>query len=474
MNPNTGAFYFFNYGVIPFLLAFLAAGGLFIFEQLTAVFLTIFILGGFIVGMWAGGKGNNRPFYTFLYPLFYTLGLWAVCMVTSKGFYGADEWSLFALLHLPFAPAYFFSSLYGIGYLFVSIPVLYELTFFIGFMARNRKLNIQAVKKTALTATAILFFAGTGLFITWERAKTVLPSHGFDYEGGNSSTDLTPYNVTNSDNILPKLAEKPRFRIDTRQKMLTLDGAEAAFPVYSAFAQAVYKNAGQNSNFITFTNTIFAYERLIQGEVDIYFGAEPSIAQRKMAEDAGLELVMTPIAKEAFVFFTHEHNPVKNLSTEQIQSIYSGKTTNWKQVGGNSHRILAFQRPENSGSQTWLQKIMDGQTIMTPVKEEVPAGMGGILEETADYRNYKGAIGFSFRFFASTMQSYNQLRFLSVDGIAPVPKNISDESYPFTATLYAITLKENKKPSVAPFLHWMQGEQGQQLVEETGYVKLNQ
>lgn len=162
--------------------------------------------------------------------------------------------------------------------------------------------------------------------------------------------------------------------------MLTLDGAEAAFPVYSAFAQAVYKNANQNSNFITFTNTIFAYERLIRGEADIYFGAEPSTAQRKMAEEAGVELVMTPIAKEAFVFFTHQRNPVQNLSTKQIQSIYGGKTTNWKQVGGDNRRILAFQRPENSGSQTWLQKVMDGQTIMTPVKEEVPAGMGALWQ----------------------------------------------------------------------------------------------
>ncbi|MEM1503440.1 substrate-binding domain-containing protein [Domibacillus sp. 8LH] len=474
MNTNKGVFYFFNYGLVPFFLALLVAGGLLIFEQLIVVCAAVFAIGGFAAGIWAGSKASVRPLDIFLYPLLYTLGLWAACMIISKGFYGADAWSLFALLHLPFGPAYFFSSLYGIGYLFIMIPVLYELTFLIGFLARNRKLNIQAVKKTVLTAAAIVIFAGTGLFITWERAKTVLPFHGFDYEGGNSSTDLTPYNVTNRDNILPKLNEKSLFWIDKRQNMLVLDGAEAAFPVYSAFAQAVYKDANQNSDFITFTNTIHAYERLLRGETDIYFGAEPSKAQLKMAKDAGVELVMTPIGKEAFVFFVNQHNPVQNLSTRQIQSIYSGKTRNWKEAGGNNQHILAFQRPENSGSQTWLQKIMAGKTIMTPVKEEVPEGMGGILEDVADYRNYKGAIGFSFRFFASGMQSYEQLRFLSIDGVAPVPQNIADGSYPFTATLYAITLKENKKPSLAPFLQWMQGEQGQQLVEETGYVRLNQ
>ena len=473
MNQSKAVFYFTNYGAIPLALAFAGAISMLMVEQIIFVILIVFGAGGLAAGLWAG-KRKNSPFDAFLYPLLYTLGLWTLFMFLTEGSYVSGAWFWFCALHLPFAPAYLFPSLYGIGYLFPFIPVLYELAFLVGFLVRQRSLNLQSVGKTAAVGAAVLLCAGTGAYIMWERVQTVLPSHGFDYEGGNSSTDLKPYNVTNPDNVLPKLSEKASFTIDTRQKMLTLDGAEAAFPVYSAFAQAVYKNADQNSNFITFTNTIFAYERLIKGEVDIYFGAEPSNAQRKMAEDAGVELVMTPIAKEAFVFFTHQHNPIKNLSTEQIQSIYSGKTTNWKQVGGKNYRILAFQRPENSGSQTWLQKIMDGQTIMTPVKEEVPAGMGGILEETADYRNYKGAIGFSFRFFASTMQSYNQLRFLSVDGIAPAPENISDESYPFTATLYAITLKENKKPSVAPFLYWMQSEQGQQLVEETGYVKLNQ
>ncbi|MET1031277.1 PstS family phosphate ABC transporter substrate-binding protein [Domibacillus tundrae] len=471
MNTNKGAFYFFNYGLVPFLLAFIAAVGLSVYDQLTIVFSTVFVVGGFASGIWAGRK-TDRPLHAFLYPLFYTLGLWTLFMIISGGFYGADAWFWFTILHIPLAPVYFFSSLYGVGYLFIFIPVLYELAFFIGFLVKKQKLNVQSGRKTALMLMAVLFFAGIGLYITWERIQTVLPSHGFDYEGGNSSTDLTPYNVTNPNNILPKLAEEASFSIDTRQNMLVMDGAEAAFPVYSAFAQAVYKNAAQNSNFITFTNTIFAYERLVHKEVDIYFGAEPSKAQLKMADEAGVELVMTPIGKEAFVFFVNENNPVLDLSVEQIQSIYSGETTNWSEVGGKNKRILAFQRPENSGSQTWLQKIMTGHTIMTPVKEEVPEGMGGILEQVADYRNYKNSIGFSFRFFAAGMRDSEQLRFLSVNGVTPDPENISDELYPFTATLYAITLKENKKPSLTPFLDWMQGNQGQQLIEDIGYVKL--
>lgn len=379
MNQGKADFYFIHYGAFPIALALAGAVGMLLAEQIVFVALTVFGAGGLAAGLWAGKK-RKQPLNALLFPLLYTLGLWALFMLVTEGSYVSGAWVWFCTLHLPFAPAYLFPSLYGIGFLFPAIPVLYELAFLTGFLVRQRSLNLQSARKTAAVGIAVLLCAGTGAYVMWERAQTVLPSHGFDYEGGNSSTDLTPYNVTNPKNILPRLTEKATFTIDTRQRMLTLDGAEAAFPVYSAFAQAVYKNANQNSNFITFTNTIFAYERLIRGEADIYFGAEPSTAQRKMAEEAGVELVMTPIAKEAFVFFTHQRNPVQNLSTKQIQSIYGGKTTNWKQVGGDNRRILAFQRPENSGSQTWLQKVMDGQTIMTLVKEEVPAGMGALWQ----------------------------------------------------------------------------------------------
>lgn len=463
-------FYFFSYAIIPFLLSIIASAGLTLYDQLTVVFSAVMAAGGVAMGIWVGSK-TALPARAFFYPLVITLGLWAVFMLITDGFYGDEAWLWFCLVHFSFFPAYFFSSLYGVGYLFILLPVLYELFFLVGFLIRKPKSITHSIKHTAILAAFILLFSGIGLAVTSERMKTVLPSHGFDYEGGNSSTDLTPYNVTNPDNVLPRLEDKSDFFIETRQNMLTLDGAEAAFPVYSAFAQAVYKNAAQNSNFITFTNTIFAYERLINKEIDIYFGAEPSKAQLEMAEKAGVELVLTPIGKEAFVFFVNENNPVQDLTIDQIRSVYSGDVTNWRELGGKNKPILAFQRPENSGSQTWLQKIMKDRPIMTPVKEEVPAGMGGILEEVASYRNYDQSIGFSFRFFASGMQDYDDLRFLSINGIEPVPETITNDSYPFTATLYAISLKENKKPSLSPFLQWMQDEQGQQLVEGVGYVK---
>ena len=322
--------------------------------------------------------------------------------------------------------------------------------------------------------TVFVLAMGTGATVQWQRSKTVLPSYGFEYGGGYSSTDLFPYDVTNPENLLPKLETTPTYTIKDISEMPILDGAEAAYPVYSAFANSVYENIGnldRAGEIVSFTNTIYSYERLISGEVDIYFGAEPSKEQQEMAKRQGQELVMTPIGKEAFVFFVNPDNKVDGLKVSEIKNIYSGKIKNWSELGGKNERIIAFQRPKNSGSQTLLEKIMSNTPIMEPLKEDVPEGMGGIIEQVADYRNYDNSIGFSFRFFATGMNANPDIKLLAIEGIEPNPENIASGKYPFTASLYAITLKDNPKPQIEPFLEWMKGPQGQEIIGKIGYIK---
>jgi phosphate transport system substrate-binding protein len=117
-----------------------------------------------------------------------------------------------------------------------------------------------------------------------------------------------------------------------------------------------------------------------------------------------------------------------------------------------------------------LEKIMGDTPIMKPLKEDVPEGMGGIMEQVADYRNYDNSIGYSFRFFATGMNPNPDIKLLAINGIEPSPENIATNKYPFIATLYAITLKDNTKSTIKPFLKWMQGPQGQEIVQKVGYI----
>ncbi|MBB4824726.1 phosphate transport system substrate-binding protein [Sporosarcina luteola] len=287
-----------------------------------------------------------------------------------------------------------------------------------------------------------------------------------------ADVDLSEYAPNTSGTKAVKLEQSASFLIE--KDLPKLDGATALYPVYAAFVQAVYpeKYYDPYDSEVMSNRTGQAYENLLDGQVDIIFALGPSEAQRKKAEERGKELILTPIGKEAFVFFVNKENPVKGLTQEQLRDIYSGKLTNWKEVGGNRAKIRAFQRPADSGSQTALEEFMGDVPIMKAPTEEVADLMSGIITYVADYRNYDGAIGFTFRFYSESMIGNSDIRLLAVDGADPTVETVRSGAYPITRELYAITAG-SENPNVKAFIDWILSDEGQELVEKTGYVGMD-
>lgn len=282
-------------------------------------------------------------------------------------------------------------------------------------------------------------------------------------------TDLSVYLPFMEGTKTVSLEEPATFKIE--ENLPKLDGATALYPVYAAFVQAVYpeKEYSLWDSEVVSTTTSDAFDRLLKGDVDMIFIANPSEKQMKSAIDHGLELKLTPIGRESFVFFVHSKNPVEKLTVEQIQGIYSGKITNWKEVGGNDEEIRAFQRPEGSGSQSALKKMMGDVPLMNPPSEDIVSAMGGIITETTNYQNRTNAIGYSFRHFSQNMVDNGKIKNIAVEGIAPTKENIQNETYPLVDQFYAITAG-SENPHIEEFLDWMLSPEGQLLVEKTGYV----
>ncbi len=287
--------------------------------------------------------------------------------------------------------------------------------------------------------------------------------------------DLYDYQPFEEGTNIANLESEASLSID--EELPTLDGATALYPVYAAFVHGVYPDkeydphSFQDSEVVS-TQTDVAYDRLIDGEVDIIFVAGPSMGQEGQAERAGVELELTPIGREAFVFFVNASNPVDELSIEEIQKIYSKEITNWSEVGGEDEEIRAFQRPEDSGSQTALETLMENHSLMQPPTEDVVGGMGGIISETADYRNYSNSIGFSFRYFSTEMVQNGDIKHLEIEGIYPDKESIRNNEYPIASEFYAVTAGTDN-PHVDDFIDWILSDEGQQLVEKSGYVPVN-
>ena len=250
-----------------------------------------------------------------------------------------------------------------------------------------------------------------------------------------------------------------------------IDGAAALFPVYSAFVNAVYPNTTKlHDGIFEYNNTPDGYRLLAEKETDIFIGVYPSDEQKAYAEENQTTFEYTPIGTEAFVFFVHKDNPITNLTTGQIKDIYSGKITNWKDVGGKNEKIAAFQRNEGSGSQSMLKRFMGDTPITDAPTEMVNDLMAGIIEQVADYKSKTNSIGFSFRYYVEGIIKNPDIKMISIDGIAPTSENIRNGSYPILTPIYAVTYKENQNSNVDKLLEWILSDEGQYIINETGYV----
>jgi phosphate transport system substrate-binding protein len=382
-----------------------------------------------------------------------------------------------------------FLSVYGIA----TMPYL-AINFLFAFGGDYNQFPLLQVAITLITVIAILIscvinkkhikfeknvFAYVVLFVLlssiaafqyFDRTSKVL-ADDHKVERVSDEVNLNDYRPFRDKNKLVKLADVPTVSIgDSYPK---LDGATAAYPVYGGMAQALYKGLDSKTigNYVQCTKTNEAYERLIKGEIDVFFGAQPSKQQLEMAKSKGVDFVLTPIAREAFVFFVNKDNPVSSLTIEQIQNIYQKKITNWNELGGKNEKIMPFQRPENSGSQTiMLAKVMSGNELPPPLWEEYAAGMGGVISKVATYRNYSSAIGYSFRYFATGMKSNENIKLLAINGTAPTIENIQNGSYLFTIDVYAVTTQFSTG-NTKKLIDWILSDQGQNFIAECGYVR---
>lgn len=275
---------------------------------------------------------------------------------------------------------------------------------------------------------------------------------------------------------LPFEEDSKIVKIDSKTLKLTedlprIDGAAAFFPVYSAFIHAVYPETTElYDGVFEYNNTPGGYQLLAEKGIDLFLGVYPSEEQKAYAEECGTTFVYTPVGTEAFVFFVHKDNPIDSLTTEQIKGIYSGEITNWKQLGGKNEEIAAFQRNEGSGSQSMLERFMGETPIMEAPTELKNDLMSGIIEQVSNYRSKSNSIGFSFRYYVEGIIKNSDIKMLAVDGVLPTAENIRNGSYSVVTPIYAVTYAENDNENVDQLLQWILSEEGQYIIEETGYV----
>jgi ABC-type phosphate transport system substrate-binding protein len=231
-----------------------------------------------------------------------------------------------------------------------------------------------------------------------------------------------------------------------------------------------------NQLLATNASTNQAYINLIEGRSDIGLLARPpSSAELELARVKSVDLEFTPCALDAFVFLVNNANPVRNLTTKQIQDIYSRKITSWKSVGG-SGSITAYQREENSGSQQLMNNLVMKDVPLYDPKDyqDGPQLIGQIMSSTfLSLTSDEQGIGYSVYYYEHFMSGSPRTRTIAVDGVEPNSETIGKRKYPYVCEVFVVTRKGLSKDAPAAKLRaWLLSPEGQSVVRASGYVPL--
>ena len=143
-----------------------------------------------------------------------------------------------------------------------------------------------------------------------------------------------------------------------RENLPVMDGSTSLIPLEAGIRAAIFDISIEEATAqVAHSTTWSSFYTLLDGTVQLIFSTPPSQDQWDTAAERDIALEAVPVAREGFVFVVNADNPVDALTQQQLRDIYSGKITNWKEVGGEDLPIIPYQRnyaPRTIWCSSWV------------------------------------------------------------------------------------------------------------------------
>ncbi len=198
-----------------------------------------------------------------------------------------------------------------------------------------------------------------------------------------------------------------------------------------------------------------------------------AMASRKMkdkewdkSEEVGLDIQEITIGFDGITVVVNKDNPIKNLSKDQLRSIFIGEVTNWKEIGGNDEKIIVLSRDSSSGTHAYFKNdvLRKGDKKGTEEYGENTLYLPSNEALKQEARSSKGAIAYiGMGYMDDTVKA------ISVEGVEPTAENVANKSYPIARGVYWYVDK-NIGGTAKELLDFMLSESGQAIVKKEGFV----
>jgi len=174
------------------------------------------------------------------------------------------------------------------------------------------------------------------------------------------------------------------------------------------------------------------------------------------------------VALDGLSVYVNADNTIKELTEDQLKQIFTGKVTNWKDVGGPDAPITVYSRENSSGTYEFFKEhILKGQDFAASAQTE--PGTAAIIQAIS---KDKGAIGYGGAAYGSGVNHLSVKKDDSSPAVEPTEENVVNGAYPIWRYLYVYVNPSLDKDEIADYLKWIRSDEGQKIVKDVGYYPL--
>ncbi len=261
------------------------------------------------------------------------------------------------------------------------------------------------------------------------------------------------------------------------QRTIQNKGSDTLVNLALAWAEAYQKVAPDVSIAVTGGGSGTGIAALINGTVDIANASrQMSSEEIASAKKNGITPVEIPVAIDALAVIVNPSNSVSQLTIDQLSDIFTGRITNWKDVGGHDAPIVLLSRETNSGTHVYfLENVVrkgkkDNKDIFAPQTLLMPSsvGIGSEVERNPNAIGYDG-----LGYVNQDEKVIGVAKTSAGPYVPPSVETAANQTYPLSRFLYMYTAG-TPTGQIATYIDWIKGKDGQAIVAQLGFVPLAQ
>lgn len=255
----------------------------------------------------------------------------------------------------------------------------------------------------------------------------------------------------------------------TAAKSITIKGSDTMVILGQRWAETYMKIHPDKRIQVTGGGSGTGIAALINGGTDICEASRPMKDKEKemVRSRQGKDVSEIPVALDGVAIYVPQSSRIQSLTKAQLKSIYTGSITNWRDVGGNDQRIVAYSRENNSGTYVFFKEhVLNNEDFARDI-QTLPGTAAVVNAVSKD----PASLGYGGIAYATGIKAIAVKRDESSEAIMPSLETVQSGRYPLSRQLFFYTIGEPSGETKA-FIDWVLSPEGQKICEAVGYYPL--